>query len=263
MVIQDTEIRDRNSHHPLSYSLSRPEVEVDCGLCVIILNGFPSLMTSPTYVKMQEVINEAGIATLRFDYSGFGDSEGDVREFDIDVAVSNLSSVVEYLKTQGFERFALAGYSFGGMVGLIYASSNEVEFLVLKSPVVNYFEQKKLLNKLDQLEKWKKENWLREDRFGNTYEIPYSYAEKLMSYDGYELGKKIKCPTLLIHGAKDETIPVEQSKKLGKIIPNCKVEILPNADHHYSSKSIDSMQLRLIKAFCSENVGKLVAANSK
>jgi pimeloyl-ACP methyl ester carboxylesterase len=48
--------------------------------------------------------------------------------------------------------------------------------------------------------------------------------------------REIKVPTLIVHGTADPVIPLENSKQMQKIIPNCKLVEIEGADHSYRGK---------------------------
>lgn len=218
---------------------------------LIISNGFPSTKDSPTYIEVEKVVNKIGVATLRYDYSGSGESEGKMGDFNVLKSVDDLDSAVKFLIKRGFRHIGLYGFSYGGIVSIVLASQNiKIDLLVLKSPVCNYKEERELKNRGDHDKEWKRVGFIiREDRQGNSYRLPYRYYEKLVAIDGRKLASKITIPTLLIHGSADTDIPVIQSEKLAKVMPNVRFEIIKGADHHYSSPEDNKRQLKLTKEF--------------
>ena len=54
-----------------------------------------------------------------------------------------------------------------------------------------------------------------------------------------EAARKIRCPLLVIHGDRDETVPVEEAYELYGLIPNLKrLCILQGGDHRFSNPSL-------------------------
>jgi dipeptidyl aminopeptidase/acylaminoacyl peptidase len=58
---------------------------------------------------------------------------------------------------------------------------------------------------------------------------------------------------LIVHGNKDETVPVEQSKKMAGMIENCRLEIIDGGDHTYSKEENFRKLLELISKFIIQN----------
>lgn len=77
---------------------------------------------------------KAGIATIRFDYIGNGDSTSDYIDFTYDKGVEDAMKCYEYLKTLGtidMDHVGVMGWSQGGRLALLTAARNEVFTSVL------------------------------------------------------------------------------------------------------------------------------------
>lgn len=88
-----------------------------------------------------EVENTQGLDTLRFNFRGVGNSEG---EHDHGKGEQDdLGAVVDYAITElGWQKVYLAGFSFGAGVACLYASSfpEKIAGLFLIAPAVHHFE---------------------------------------------------------------------------------------------------------------------------
>ena len=62
---------------------------------------------------------------------------------------------------------------------------------------------------------------------------------------------KIKIPTLIINGDRDQFIPVEAAVKMYRLIPNAELAIIPNADHFLIIQS--EIFTSIIQDFCERN----------
>jgi uncharacterized protein len=91
------------------------------------------------YRVLATQLERAGYATLRFDFSGTGDSAGDASEATIDQWLRDLSSAANELRgASGSPRVALVGLRFGATLAALAASRGELRprHLVLWDPVV-------------------------------------------------------------------------------------------------------------------------------
>ena len=89
----------------------------------------------------KEVADIQGLDTIRFNFRGVGQSEGqhDHGKGEQD----DLAAVVEYAMTElGWQKVYLAGFSFGSGVACLYASqhSEKIAGLFLVAPAVHHFE---------------------------------------------------------------------------------------------------------------------------
>lgn len=90
---------------------------------VIMAHGFTDDKTGDNrlFVKFGRKAAKAGIAVLRFDFSGSGDSEGDFSEVTLNSEIEDLKSAVEFvynLPEIDNSRINLIGYSLGGAVSI-------------------------------------------------------------------------------------------------------------------------------------------------
>lgn len=55
----------------------------------------------------------------------------------------------------------------------------------------------------------------------------------LMQFDAYDRLHEIRCPVLIVHGAKDVLIPPRNAALLEERIPNAELFMIPDAGHNY------------------------------
>lgn len=76
------------------------------------------------YVQLAQQLARVGIATLRFDFRGSGESEGEFSEMTIDTEVSDALKGLEWLRKQPHidaKRIGMLGNSFGGAIAVLAA----------------------------------------------------------------------------------------------------------------------------------------------
>ena len=223
---------------------------------IILCHGFSASKNSHTYVRLQEILNKYQISTFRFDFFGHGESEGKFEDITISEAVDDILNAIKFLKNQGYTKIGLVGSSFGGIASLMAASKTDDLFiLALKSPVSNYEEKEYATKSKEELEEWRNRGF----RYyvsgdGRKLKLNYTFFEDFKNNNGYEAAKKIKIPTLIVHGDNDESVPIEQSKKTASLIENCKSEIIEGADHRYSKPEDFEKMLDLISKFIIESL---------
>lgn len=228
---------------------------------VILCHGFSSSKESKTNVRLEAILNQNRICTLRFDFFGHGESDGRFEETTISKAVDDILSVIEFLNKSGYDKMGLVGSSFGGMASLIAASkTKDLIFLALKSPVSDC-----LSRIVVQFDEQAIQGW-REKRFisvtspnGETLRLNYSFFDDAEKVDAYASCEKIKIPTLIVHGDSDETVPLVQSQKASLLIENCRLEIIKGADHRYTRPEEFEKMLDLISGFVIEHSQELKA----
>lgn len=185
---------------------------------VVIMHGFASskVGTNRSWVYMAEALTKAGIAVLRFDFRGAGDSEGSLTEMDLDGYLSDALVAADVVKSRGYRRMGFFGSSLGGAVSVLTAARlGGVDSLALWAPVAS-----------GQL-------WAQDFIECNKHLDSSNLEEMLTSYHGVQLHPKFKeqfgqmvpfeevkeltdVPLLHLQGENDTTVSVRHQKAYQK-----------------------------------------------
>jgi alpha-beta hydrolase superfamily lysophospholipase len=204
---------------------------------VIMVHGFAKTKSERKFVELARELVKNGIASLRFDFSGCGDSEGKFEDTRISKQVEELNAAYgRLMKERAIDknRIGIFAHSLGTVIAALFQQKfQKAKCLVLAAPA---FDQKSLIKKWytqDQIKEWKRKSYLDTPKF----RIGLGYLEEARDYT--EILTEIKIPTLILHGKEDEDIPEnfakEASQKLG--IKEKKLKIIKGADHHFESYS--------------------------
>ena len=119
----------------LHAKLDRPDEAVKGPLCILV-HGFTGHMEEPHIVAMQEAMNECGISVLRVEMYGHGKSDGEFRDHTLYKWVTNMISVVNYVKTLDFVTdLYLCGHSQGGLLTMLIGGMFPDDF----KAILDYF----------------------------------------------------------------------------------------------------------------------------
>jgi pimeloyl-ACP methyl ester carboxylesterase len=122
--------------------------------------------------------------------------------------------------------------------------------LALKSPVSDYLGLLIARDHGRDVEAWKRKGFIFvEASDGNSHRLNYSFFADAERIRGYAVAEKIKVSTLIVHGDRDETVPLSQSQMVAEIIPDCRLEIIHGADHTYSDPQHFEIMIGLISDF--------------
>ena len=97
---------------------------------VLMLHGFASSKdeVGNFYLNLAKVLKGIGIASLRIDFLGSGESEGLFEDTTVTGQVDDAKAAFEYLKNSGkFDntKIGVVGFSLGGMVAAVLAGEEE------------------------------------------------------------------------------------------------------------------------------------------
>jgi len=221
----------------------------------ILLHGFSSSKDCPTNLALEKILIADNIAVFRLDSYGRGDSEGKFEDITLSKTIDETKKAIELVKNQGYSKIALVGYSFGGMTAIAIASQIPLAAVAFKSPVSEKLGEI-LANKSGYtLEEWKEMGYINYRSGSNLrFKVNYSLHLDTKNSELYKKAKKITAPTLIVHGDKDSIVPLEQSLKLNKAIPNSELKIVKGADHNYSEPKNFKKMVSLISQHLSKHL---------
>ncbi len=196
---------------------------------------------SRLYVALSQKLAEQGIASLRIDFRGSGDSEGEFSEMTLESEVSDALLALEFLKTIPdiyTQRIGLFGRSVGGMVALKAARCyGEIKSLAIwASPFdTHQWQQQWQLAHAPQISQEQRLNMM---RFNG--QLPsYTFFKQLFdSRMDDELTALTQIPLLHIHGEKDNVVAIEHANRYMRSREQAtgisEFIRLPNTDHDFS-----------------------------
>lgn len=109
---------------------------------LIMAQGFRGSSTGPAreFVDLERLLVEEGIACLRFDQPGSGNSDGDFRDSSFNVWIDTIAELARRYLDEGY-RVALLGQSMGGTATLVAtarpAVKDRVPAVILWAPGIN------------------------------------------------------------------------------------------------------------------------------
>lgn len=218
---------------------------------VILCHGFSTGKDGRTNTRLEEILSKHNISTFRFDFFGHGESEGLFEEITISEGVDDVRQALKYLQGLGYTVFGLMGSSFGGIVSILVASDrDEFGVLALKSPVSDYMGLLIAQHHRINIDIWKEKGAIPlTGADGQSLRLNYSFYKDAEKIKGYEAVKKIRIPTLIVHGDEDLTVPIEQSEISASLMSNCRLEIIRGADHIYSQPRHFEKMISLLSQF--------------
>lgn len=217
---------------------------------IILCHGFHSHKNRLRYIQLSTSLCKKGISNFRFDFCGHGESEGNFSDITITEAVGDILQSIKFIKDLGYRKIGLFGSSFGGNAAMMAASkTTDIFILTLDSPVSNYEEREKILGLTQMVIKWKEKGYRIYEDENHKYRLNYSLHEDYKNNDSYKIARNIKIPVLIMHGDNDTEVPVSQSIKISKLIPDCKLEIIKGGDHNNSKKEHRELLIKGITDF--------------
>ncbi|WP_236558954.1 alpha/beta hydrolase [Chlamydia sp. 17-3921] len=109
---------------------------------VIILHGLASdkTGTNRSHVHLAEILSKSGIASLRIDLPGHGDSDRHLQDFSLEDYKASVREIINYALEQPYvdnKNIAIFGSSLGGTLALLnIAAMPQIKSLALWAPTI-------------------------------------------------------------------------------------------------------------------------------
>jgi uncharacterized protein len=204
---------------------------------VVLFHGFTGdrMESHWIFVKCSRALAKAGIASLRFDFYGSGESDGEFREVTLSGEISDGRTAVAFLRGQPEvdpQRVGLLGLSLGGAVAATLASSVRAKAAVLWSAVAHTARLRDLVKNLTRKIPGKPAAIEY-----HTHEINPRLEEDLLKVDPIRHLARFKGPTLIVHPENDETVPISDGRDFFQAAGAGAKElaIVAEADHVFTS----------------------------
>jgi pimeloyl-ACP methyl ester carboxylesterase len=212
--------------------------EINDAPLFVWLCGFNSDMSGSKATIMAQFAKDYGFASLRFDYSGTGNSQGNFDDGTISKWYNDAICAIEATKSQSI---ILVGSSMGGWISLKLAKhfGNKIKALILIAPAPD-FTQDLMWNQFPESVKMQIINegfWYRPSPYED---YGYKITRKLIEDGQNNLiltqNIEINAPIRILHGVLDEDVPFTRSIDLiDKITSeNIKLTLIKNGDHRLS-----------------------------
>jgi hypothetical protein len=204
---------------------------------VVFFHGFTGdrMESHWIFVKCARALEAAGIASLRFDFYGSGESDGDFGDATLRGEIADARVAVEFFRNQkGIDppRVGLLGISLGGLIAAAVAGTVRARALVLWSAVAHSAHLRTL---------------------AETSTKPIAGRDGAVEYEAREISPRFlhgtvdldpprrlgrfKGPTLIVHPGADEVVPFSHAEEYYRAAGARVKElvVIPKADHVFTS----------------------------
>ena len=204
---------------------------------VAIYHGFTSQKTEKhfVFVRLSRALADAGLASVRFDFSGSGESDGEFAGMTLGGEVAEAKAVLDYARALPFvdqSRVFLVGLSLGGAVASIVGGEEpgKARAIVLWAPAGNMPDLIAARETKEGREALARNGYL--DLGGLP--LGREFFRDLAATDIYRRAAPFPGRVLLIHGDADESVPLAASQRYREIYgPRAELRVIPGAGHTF------------------------------
>ena len=178
---------------------------------VMILHGFTGRKNERLLTAIADALEVRGLASIRFDFNGHGESEGAFSEMTVLNEIEDAKKVFEYVRDMRY----VDGVSVAGLAPAAVLRDDAIRGNVfgVQFDAGNPPETVKLFA---------------------DYSIGREYILTAQTLQIYPTAEKFTGPVCLIHGTADRIVPYTYSEHYNRLYRNSELHLMPGADHGFN-----------------------------
>ena len=201
---------------------------------VMLCHGFGGSKEGQLFSLIADSLALHGIASIRFDFNGHGESEGDFVDMTVPNEIEDAKKVYEYVRDLRYvNKVAILGHSQGGVVASMTAGELPDDFaaVVLMAPAAVL-----------------RDDAIRGSTMGKTYDpfddfeyidlwgkrLGREYVKTAFRLPIYETAAHYQGPAMIIHGTGDRVVPYTYGLRYHQMWKGSEYEELGQFDHGFS-----------------------------
>ena len=222
-----------SGEHRLSGLLESPESEVK--FYALFAHCFTCGKDIAAASRISRALVQKGIAVLRFDFTGLGNSDGDFANSNFSSNIQDLIAAADFLRTEYQAPRLLIGHSLGGaaVLGVAQYVEEASAVVTIGAPLDAAHVAKNFALQLDDIEKNGKAEV---NLAGRVFTIEKQFLDDIKRYDTRHIGQ-LKKALLVMHSPIDSTVNISEAEKIYQAALHPKSFVsLDDADHLLTNK---------------------------
>ncbi len=244
-----------SSQHPLAGVLERPD-HGPVRAYAVFAHCFTCSKNSLAATRISRALAQHGIATLRFDFTGLGDSEGDFGRGGFSSNVSDIVAAVDWMQSTVGAPTLLVGHSLGGTAAIAAATrlSGIRAVCTLGSPASASHVLRQFCDaRRDD------DGQIQVTLGGRPFQLAPAFVEELQVQPTGNAARALRAALLVMHAPGDTVVAIDQAQELFKSALHPKSFIsLDDADHLLSRAADAQYAADLIGAWASRYLAAAV-----
>ncbi|WP_339720630.1 bifunctional alpha/beta hydrolase/OsmC family protein [uncultured Paraglaciecola sp.] len=240
-----------SGNHTLSGLLETPESNVK--FYALFAHCFTCGKDVAAASRISRALTAKGIAVLRFDFTGLGNSDGDFANTNFSSNIQDLVSAADFLRKEYSAPKLLIGHSLGGaaVLGVAQKVPESVAVVTIGSPSDAAHVTHNFAAHIDDIEA---NGEAEVNLAGRKFKIQKQFLDDINSYDTGHISK-LKKALLVLHSPVDTIVNISEAEKIYQAALHPKSFVsLDSADHLLSNKNDSEYAAAVIAAWASRYV---------
>ena len=238
----------QGDHGKLVADVQMPDVMPKNCPIVMLCHGFTANRNNGLLCGIADELEKRGIASIRFDFNGHGESEGDFQQMTVPNEIEDAMHVYNWVKADSrFGKIGIAGHSQGGVVTSMLAGKlGKKAFrggVVLLAPAGvirddairgafagTSFDGADPLDPPEYVEVW-------------GHHLGREYITSAFWLPIYETAASYKGPACIIHGTADRLVPYTYGLRFHQLWNKSEWHLLDRYDHGFGPQPEGAVKL--------------------
>lgn len=235
----------------LAAVIQKPELKAgqQCPMA-ILCHGFTANKDTKLLTLLADSLQARGIASIRFDFNGHGESEGSFQEMTVVNEIEDAKKVYDYVRSLNYvSRIAILGHSQGGVVAAMTAgelataaaavdrnNNAPLAAVVLLAPA-GVLRDDALRGLSPTMLYMADLNPLAPPEYIEIYgglRLGRDYIKTAQTLPIYQTARRYQGSALIIHGTADRVVPYTYGERFHEQWPQSRYELLDGFDHGFT-----------------------------
>ncbi|NHV98469.1 MAG: alpha/beta hydrolase [Thaumarchaeota archaeon] len=227
---------------------------------VVFCHGFTGnrVEAHRLFVRAARKMSREGIAAVRFDFRGSGESEGEFENMTVSSEITDLNSVLSFLLERNEvarDKIGVVGLSLGGAVSILTAARNQMvkavcswsspaEFRIMSDGLKAFGADLKTVTEKGYVD------------LPSGFRVGKDFFTDILKHDVLDACSKITPrPILIMHGSGDTVVPVKHAHMLYEKAGEPKrLVIIDGADHTFTGREYEDRVIEITTEWFKKNL---------
>lgn len=227
----------------------------DPAACALFAHCFTCTRNLKAAVHIAESLSRAGIATLRFDFTGIGQSGGEFADTVFSGNVDDLVDAAGFMEEEYRSPALLVGHSLGGTACL--AAALRIDGVEAVATIGSPAEAEHVLQLVDtDPDRVESEGTATVTLAGQSFALRKDFIDDVRSQSVRDGIRDLRCALLVLHSPVDEIVSIDEATRIytSALHPKSFVS-LDDADHLLSRERDARYAARVLAAWASRYLG--------
>lgn len=215
----------------------------------ILCHGMLSTKDGHKHVALAQALSAAGVASLRFDFAGRGESGGALFDLSFSNQMADLDAAVEYLGRRGAAEVVVFGSSMGGAVAYLTAARDERIVGIASLAALGHPER------ISELHPEAYASFVTHG-YAETPagRVGRGFLDDAVTHDVIAAVGILRAPIYVVHGDADTVVPCSDAHDIATAARHASLELIEGADHQFTNPVHLRPALAGIAAFMAQRV---------